>query len=66
MGGVSVWHWLIYITNLAVIAAFFVACARILNRLGYSGWWVLLSIVPTANVFGLWKLSKARWPIERR
>ena len=66
MGGVSVWHWLIVITYIAVIAAFFLALVRILTRLGYSGWWSLLSIVPIVNVIALWKLSKARWPIEQR
>ena len=30
MGGVSVWHWLIVITYIAVIAVFFVALVRIL------------------------------------
>ena len=65
MNGISVWHWLILILYVGLIAAYFIAAVRILNRLGYSGWWSLLTIVPIANVIGLWSLSKARWPIER-
>ena len=65
MGGLSIWHWIVVLIYIAVIGAFFVSAVRILNRLGYSGWWSILVLIPIANVVGLWKLSKARWPIEK-
>jgi uncharacterized membrane protein YhaH (DUF805 family) len=66
MDGLSIAHWIILLIYIAVVVTFFVSTVRILNRLGYSGWWSLLAIVPIANVIALWKLSKAHWPIEKR
>jgi hypothetical protein len=34
--------------------------------MGFNGWWVLLALVPIANVIGLWMLSQAEWPGETR
>ena len=36
--------------------------ARILRRLGFSGFWVLLCFVPLGNIVGLWVLATTRWP----
>ena len=55
-------HWVISLIELALFVVAVVACVRILRRLGYSGWWVLLGFVPIGNVIGLWQLSKADWP----
>ena len=66
MGGLSIWHWVIVLVYIALVVTFFVSTVRILNRLGYSGWWSLLAIIPIANVIGLWRLSKANWPIDKR
>jgi len=46
---------------LALVVAKIVAIIRILRRLGFSPWWVLLAFVPIANVIGLWNLSKMPW-----
>jgi hypothetical protein len=39
---------------------------RIINRTGYSRWWVLLFFVPIGNVVGLWCFAFGRWPAVRR
>ena len=62
MGTISPFHWLFFLIDLALLAAVVIASARILHRLGYSRWWVMLGFVPIANVMGLWILSKAAWP----
>jgi uncharacterized membrane protein YhaH (DUF805 family) len=62
MGALSPIHLVILIIELALFVFGIVALVRILRRLGYSGWWLLLMFVPIANVVGLWKLSKATWP----
>jgi len=57
----SVWHALI------VVMYAFLVCfplARILKRLGVSGWWSLIAIVPLANLIALWVFAYARWPRE--
>jgi hypothetical protein len=35
---------------------------RILKRVGYSAWWVILAFIPIANLIGLWVLSFVEWP----
>jgi uncharacterized membrane protein YhaH (DUF805 family) len=57
----------VVLIELALFVAALIASARILRRLGYSPWWVLLGFVPIANVVGLWTLSKASWPdVDKR
>ena len=34
----------------------------ILQRTGHSRWWVLLALVPIANLGGLWGLAVKPWP----
>lgn len=62
MGSISIWHWLIVIAEIWLLIAFWIAMVRILKRVGYSGWWSLLALVPIVNVIALWRFSKARWP----
>jgi len=63
MGSFGAWHWLI-IAALLFLAGYPVA--RILNRLGFSRWWVLVAMLPYLNVLGLWVLAFVTWPVERR
>jgi uncharacterized membrane protein YhaH (DUF805 family) len=44
------------------VALFLPPAARIVRRVGYSGWWALLMIVPGVNVLALWALAFIRWP----
>jgi uncharacterized membrane protein YhaH (DUF805 family) len=37
----------------------------IVRRVGFSGWWALLSLVPLVNVLFFWVLALVKWP-ERR
>jgi len=57
--GLSIWHWLILA---AIAAVFLVPGAKILKRMGFSGWWVLVAIIPFGGLVGLWVLSSIRWP----
>jgi predicted PurR-regulated permease PerM len=59
----SVWHWVIVGIALAVLGY---PIARILKRLGFSRWWVVVALFPYLNVVGLWILAFVRWPVERR
>lgn len=61
MNGLSIWHWLAVIAYLALIYVFFKSLIRILNRMGFSGWYSLLSLIPIVNIFALRALSKAKW-----
>jgi hypothetical protein len=37
---------------------------RILSRLGFSGWWALLTLILLFNLIGLWWLAYREWPIS--
>ena len=43
----------------AVVAVF----GRILNRAGYSRWWLLTLVVPLVNLIMLWVFAFASWPV---
>lgn len=40
------------------------ASVRILDRIGHSGWWVLIGFVPVLNIAMIWALALQRWPID--
>jgi len=39
---------------------------KILQKAGYSGWWVLLWFVPIGNIVALWIFAFADWPALHR
>jgi len=63
MGSLTIFHWLIVI---AVLATSIVPPVKILNKAGYSGWWVLLLFVPLVNVIALWIFALSDWPALAR
>lgn len=59
MGSFSIWHWLIVIAWIIGVGW---PIAKIMKRIGFSGWWAALAFVPLANIIGLWVLAVTRWP----
>jgi hypothetical protein len=59
MGSLSIFHFLIVIL---VLATFIVPVVKIIQKAGYSGWWILLWFVPIANIVMLWVFAFADWP----
>ncbi|TPV99006.1 MAG: hypothetical protein USCAAHI_01557 [Beijerinckiaceae bacterium] len=59
MGSLSIWQWLIILIYLPVLGY---PIVRILNRVGYSPWWVIIAFIPIVNLIGLWALSFVHWP----
>ena len=45
---------------------FIVPAAKILARVGFSGWWSLLAVVPLIGLIGVWVFAFVRWPIDDR
>lgn len=62
MGSLSIWHWVISLFVIWAIFASVISIAKILRRMGYSGWWSLLFFVWPISAVGLVKLAKASWP----
>ena len=59
MMGMSIWHWFIVTLYIAI---FVVPIAKILSRVGLSGWWSILAVIPLANIIFLWVFAFIRWP----
>jgi|SRR6478609_1023621 hypothetical protein len=49
----------------AVWVVFVIAYIKIISRAGYSGWWVLIMLVPIVNVVMLLVFAFKEWPIQR-
>jgi hypothetical protein len=58
---------------LAILIALYVALivfvvwcyVRVIRRTGYSGWWILMSLVPIGNLTMLGFFAFKEWPIRR-
>lgn len=50
----------------ALIAFSIYVYVRIINKAGYSGWWVLTALVPVLNVVMIVVFAFADWPVQQR
>lgn len=66
MFSLSIWHLSIVLIVVLIIWAFVIVFGRVLNRAGYSRWWVLTMFVPLLNLIMLWVFAYADWPISGR
>jgi hypothetical protein len=62
MGSLSIMHWLIVLSVLSIILGYVFPIVKILQRAGFSGWWVLIGFIPFANFIGLWVFALVPWP----
>jgi hypothetical protein len=49
----------------AMIVITLLAMVRIVQRAGYSGWWVLIIFVPIVNLLALWYFGFGPWPVYK-
>ena len=59
MGSLSIFHWIILIL---IVFIYLFPVIKILQKAGYSGWWVLVGFVPLLNIIMLWVFAFASWP----
>lgn len=50
---------------IALVVVIVWSVVQILNKAGYSGWWVLLGFVPLVNIAALYRFATADWPALR-
>jgi hypothetical protein len=55
----------IILIYLAVAILMIIATTKILSKAGYSGWWVLIGLVPIANVVMYVVFAFSDWPALR-
>jgi hypothetical protein len=67
VGAFSISHWAIVgVVLFVVLFVLGYPASRVLKRIGFSRWWVVVALIPYVNVVGLWILAFVKWPIERR
>ena len=49
----------------AVAIIFLIAYIQIIRKAGYSGWWVLVGIVPLLNIVMFLVFAFSTWPVVR-
>jgi hypothetical protein len=62
----TIWHLFALVVGLLILWAFIVIFGRILNRAGYSRWWLATLFVPVLNLIMVWIFAYAHWPITKR
>ncbi len=58
--------WFFAIPLGVVVVLFGVPLGVILRRMGFSVWWLLLFLVPTGIIVGMWLVAFVRWPAVAR
>jgi hypothetical protein len=59
MGGVSFWQ-LIIVLVIFILPIW--VWGRIVNKAGYSRWWVIFMFIPLVNIIMIWVFAYAKWP----
>ena len=59
----SLWYLVAIFVAALGVWAFVVVFGRILNRAGFSRWWLLTQFVPILNLIMLWVFAFADWPV---
>ncbi len=62
--GAAVGILLIFYLAIAVVSI--VAWVKILNKAGYSGWWILIGLVPFVNFIMFLVFAFSTWPSQRQ
>ena len=63
--GFGVWQLVVLVIYVVLPISIWIY-GRILNKAGYSRWWVLLIFIPIVNIIMIWVFAFAKWPnIER-
>lgn len=62
LGGVLAFFLLLYV---AILVLFIVAYVKIVTKAGYSGWWVLIGLVPLVGIVMFLVFAFSKWPVQR-
>ena len=65
MPSLSVCYFVAFVVLVLIAVAFVAVFGRILNRAGYSRWWLLTLVVPLVNLIMLWVFAFGDWPAAR-
>jgi hypothetical protein len=64
--GFTAFSGIILIIYLFFLVIAIVAWVKIISKAGYSGWWVLIGIVPLVGAIMFLVFAFSKWPIQQR
>ena len=64
-GWTTAWGVAALVVGIALYVVTLIAYIRILQKAGYSGWWVLIGLVPVVNFVMFLVFAFVRWPVTR-
>jgi len=53
------------VVYLAIVVAVIVGTVKIISKAGYSGWFVLLALVPLVNIVMFFVFAFSDWPVQK-
>lgn len=62
MSSFGFWYLIVSVLLVLIVWAFIAIFGRIVNRAGYSRWWLVTMVVPVLNLIMLWVFAFASWP----
>ena len=65
MPSLGVCHLIAFVVLALIAVAFVAVFGRILNRAGYSRWWLLTLVVPLVNLIMRWVFACGDWPAAK-
>lgn len=63
--GVGAFFLVLVVVYVAIAVVAVVAWVKIITKAGYSGWWVLIGLVPIANIVMFLVFAFSDWPALR-
>jgi hypothetical protein len=64
--GFAAFSVIILIAYLFFLVIAIIAWVKIISKAGYSGWWVLIGIVPVVGAVMFLVFAFSKWPIQQR
>jgi hypothetical protein len=55
----------VIVISVAVFVIMLIAYTNVISRAGYSRWWILIMLVPLANIVMLLVFCFKEWPVQR-
>lgn len=64
--GLGVFTGIFLLVELLFLVIAIVAWVKIISKAGYSGWWVLIGIVPIVGAVMFLVFAFSKWPVQQR
>jgi uncharacterized membrane protein YhaH (DUF805 family) len=66
LGGISMGGAFSGLISIVILVVTIFPLVKIIQKAGYSGWWVLLGLIPLVNFIMIWIFALSDWPALRK